>query len=493
MVLVAALPVLAQQRSAKRGMSWDEKSQRLSSAPVEKMAPGVAWVYTWGATPQSAPDNLGPGKAMEFVPMCWNASFDEAALRTYLTANPGVRYLLAFNEPNLSVGVGGSQMTPQQAATAWPRLEQVAQDFGLEIVAPALNFTGDKVGDRVWEPFAWYDEFFRLCPTARVDYLAFHSYMNYAEAVDWVTSRYFYTDKEDDDLYAAANQSRYPNLVKYLNDYREAHGHFPRMFLTEFCSWSASDYPYRAGITRDFQIDQMTQKLQYLEKSDLVAGYAWFMANPSGGEGEFPYMSIFRSNTAASELSDLGKVYVYMSSFDTTRWYAPGEDILAKDYVDASMDNLQARVRPNTEEGSDIPLQVELQASAWTTYQLDIPTAGDYQLVMHVKTTADNTLGLYGDGFKRLAMVSIPTTAGAWADRSVTLSLPAGHSVLTLFNAVSPDVCINALRLESPSGIQHVTPTSTPHRTYTLTGTEVTGRELPRGIYIRDGRKFMVP
>ena len=56
------------------------------------------------------------------------------------------------------------------------------------------------------------------------------------------------------------------------------------MMLTEFCSWENDGTI--TGV--DFQIDQMTQKLQKLEQSDLVEGYAWFMANADGGASAIP-------------------------------------------------------------------------------------------------------------------------------------------------------------------------------------------------------------
>lgn len=164
-LLFFVLPLAAQQRSAKRGVCWDEKTQKLTEAPARLLAPGVSWLYTWGESESNSACSVYDSD-VAFVPMCWNGSFDETKLCNYLTARAGrVKYLLAFNEPNLSSAVGGSAMTPQQATNAWPKLEEVAADFGLEIVAPALNFTGDKVGGRVWQPFEWYDEFSVFCQT----------------------------------------------------------------------------------------------------------------------------------------------------------------------------------------------------------------------------------------------------------------------------------------------------------------------------------------
>ena len=497
LMVTSCLVLFAQTRSTKRGMCWDEKTQVLSNTPIEKMAPGVSWIYNWGVAPTGSATNIGQGEGkIAFLPMCWNGSFNETTIRNYLSQHQGeVKYLLAFNEPNLSWNVGGAQMTPQQAADAWPKVKQIAKDYGLEIVAPALNFTGDKVGDRIWEPFAWYDEFFRLVPESDIDYLAFHSYMNWYSAVNWVATEYFYTDKENNDLFSTTNRAKYPNLVSFMENYKTANGHFPRMFLTEFCSWEGDKDGYVSSINS--QIDQMTQKLQKLEKSDLVAGYAWFMGNMSQAPSVYPYNSVFKSNTANSELSDLGKVYVYMSSFDTEKWYNAGEAILAKDYIDASMDNQQPKIRPNTETGSSIPLQVEWQSGSWTAYQMNLPSDATYTLTLHMKSTVANDFRIYrnalGAANKKLD-TTLPSTNGVWQDVTAKVTLPAGEQTLLLYNMGSSSILVNKIQFDAPAtGISSLTPT--PASTddgycYNLAGQRVSNSY--KGIVIKNGKKVLI-
>lgn len=497
LVVSSSNSALAQQRSVKRGMCWDEKTQPMTDTPIQKMAPGVSWYYNWGVAPTGNATMIGTGlDQMAFLPMCWNGAFDETQLRSYLSQHQDeVKYLLAFNEPNLSWNVGGSQMTPEQAAAAWPQVKQVAADFGLQIVAPALNFTGDVVGGKVWEPFAWYDEFFRLVPDANVDYLCFHSYMNYFSAVNWVTTEYFYTDKEENDLFHANNKSKYPNLVKYMEDYKAANGHFPRMFLTEFCSYQGNEYPYRDAITLDFQIDQMTQKVQKLEQSDLVAGYAWFMGNISGGASAWPYMSIFQTNTAGSELSTLGKVYVYMSAFDSEKWYVPGETILAKDYIDAATDTQQPHIRPNTEAGSDIPLQVEWSGSSWMSYQVDIPADGQYKLTLHAKSAQAAKFRLYRNATgaaNKLADATLPSTDGQWADATVEVTLPAGRYALLCYNMTTNAILLSSLTLAETTGIGTVSADRQADMHYYTLGGQAVAQPCRKGIYIHNGKKHII-
>ncbi len=455
----------AQQRSEKRGIGWDEKTLAIGSKAIKLMSPGVSWIYNWGATPKNEPAELAEGGEMLFMPMAWNGNFDETKLRQYLDTHPSVKRLLGFNEPNFSAQ---ANMTPKAAATAWKKLEAIAADYNLELVAPALNFTGEKVGGRTWAPYEWYEAFFEAYPDAKVDYLALHCYMNWAENVDWFASRYFYSDT-DDNLFSAATKAKYPHLVSYLTNYKEQHGHYPKMYLTEFCSWEYNVYPY--NLTRDFQIDQITQKLQYLEKSDLVAGYAWFMANTSKGENEAPYMSVLQSNTADSELSELGKVYVYMSSFDTEKYYTPGETILAKDYVDATLNDHQVKLRPSTDADSEAPLQLEIPSSGSATWQVYVPVSDTYSIKLRLKSTADTPLLIYVDG-KRTSNETLLSTAGAWGEAEASVKLSAGNHTLLVYNFGDESILLSELRLGQTTGITTTT-TDSATRYYRPDGVEV--------------------
>src|SRR5262249_24615763 len=81
------------------------------------------------------------------------------------------RTLLAFNEPNF---FSQANLSPEQAAAQWPRVQQVAAARGLKIASPSLNYCGGGC----WEtdPFVYFDKFFAACPNCQVDYLAIHWY-----------------------------------------------------------------------------------------------------------------------------------------------------------------------------------------------------------------------------------------------------------------------------------------------------------------------------
>ncbi len=433
-----ALPALA--GSAKRGVCWDEKYIPLTTHHAALLGEGVCWVYNWG--PDAAVSEAY-NDAFTFAPMAWNGACDFGRMRSWLDKHPATRWLLGFNEPNFA---DQARMTPAEAAAVWPELEKIAADYGLRLVAPALNFPPSQVGGRIWSPYEWYDEFFRLLPEAKVDCLAMHCYMNWTGAMEWLVTDYFYSD-----LYDSRKEcyGLYPHLVAFLDSYKAARGTFPPMMLTEFCALENDG----AIKDVDFQIDQMTQKLQKLEKSELVEGYAWFMANMPEGASAYPYMSMLESCTTTSALSTLGTVYVHMSAFDTNRHYGPGELIAAKDYVDATCDERAVRLRPNSESGSAVPLQVEIPASGYTEYLIDVPADGTYTLSFRFRSDAEGELTLYTDSRKG-SSAKLADTAGAWTDATLTASISKGKHSLMPYNSGATPFTINALTFNDESGVE---------------------------------------
>jgi len=462
----------ADARSPKRGIGWDESGQQLVLPMMRKMQPGISWVYNWGSAPK-VPDIYGED-SMVFLPMCWNGGFDENAIRSYLAAHPETKYLLGFNEPNFSSQAG---MGPTDAVEIWPRLEKIAQDFGLKLVAPALNFTGETVAGRVWSPYQWLNAFFRYYPDAKVDCLALHCYMDYASAMNWFATEYFYKDLYDPSKTDAYN--KFPYLVKYLDAYRDKHGHFPKMMLTEFCAWE-NDVK-----NVDFQIDQMTKKVQMLEQSDLVEGYAWFMGNVSGGASVHPFESVFQSNLPLSELSELGKVYVHMSDFSSSRAYEPDVVVFAKDYVDASIDR-DVILRSCTDADSDAPLQVRVAPFAHTDYLLNVPSAGEYDLIMRLNSDGEGALSVSVDG-GQAAPQTVTSTVGLWTLAKCSVYLPAGKHRLVLTNAGANPLLLSEFRYVASSSITDAAVDAcglTPVY-FNLQGIPVAEDSLTSGVFVR--------
>lgn len=479
----------AQIKSPKRGIGWDEKTQKLSNAPIDKLLPGVSWIYTWGETPLGTADNLGDDDGIMFIPMAWGRNFNETAIRDYIKSHSSVKYLLGFNEPNFAAQ---ANMSPKEAASLWHVLEDIASEFDLRLVAPALNFSGEKVDGQVWGIYDWLDEFIRSYKEAndrlpKIDCLALHCYMNWYGANTWFVNEYFYSD-----IFKDGNDRKYPNIVELLNTVKEATGHYPRMMLTEFCSWEGDKDGFVTNV--DNQIDQMTQRIQKMEQSDMVEGYAWFMANANASE--YPYMSVFETNNANSDLSTLGKVFVNMSGFDLSKYYTPGEIVDAKDYVDATTDEQIVRLRPNTEPGSDHPLQIQLTAAnpgkgeySAATYRIDVPSSGIYTFTLHAKGDAA-MLRIEAPGNDNSAELTIAGQSDVWADYTANITLPAGKNDIKITNLSTNPVLLNSWKFDAGTWIATTTTPGGSYTVYNLQGVKLatfpceSSINLEKGIYI---------
>ena len=252
-------------KSAKRGVAYDFATM----ADLQAVAPGVSWWYDWGAKPDDAlPANAATQAGMDFVPMLWNANYNATQVEDYIKAN-NVKYLLVLNEPNL---VDQANMTPAQAAAAWPGYEAVAAATGAKIVGPAITWgTMPGYGD----PVVWMDAFIAAYQAAnggrspQIDYIAFHWY--------------------DYGLDAQLNR-----LMKYGK----------KFWVTEMANWHSGDGS-AAIDTMAKQEAQMTDMVNTCETRADVFRYAWFTGR---WNSDAHFTSLLA--TGSGQLTDLGRLYL---------------------------------------------------------------------------------------------------------------------------------------------------------------------------------------
>jgi hypothetical protein len=259
-------PGPAPLKSAKRGVAYNFASL----ADLQAVASGVSWWYNWGGRPDSAlPSNAASLVAMDYIPMLWNASYDAATVEAYIKANPNIKHLLVLNEPNL---VDQADMTPAQAAAAWPGYEAVAAATGAKIVGPAITW-GTMPGYS--DPVVWMDAFIAAYQAAnggrgpQIDYLAFHWY----------------------DYGLDAQLAR---LTKYGKPF----------WVTEFANWHNGD-GVAAIDTLQKQADQMTEMVATCETRADVFRYAWFTGR---WNSDAHFTSLLGANPG--ELTALGTHYL---------------------------------------------------------------------------------------------------------------------------------------------------------------------------------------
>ncbi|HEX3773934.1 MAG TPA: glycoside hydrolase family protein [Polyangiaceae bacterium] len=250
----------ATECSSKRGIAYafDVTS---ANPDMSVLKAGVGWFYGWSNGPSANAKPAYPAMNMEFVPMVWGGGFNVANVEKQIPA--GAKYLLGFNEPNFGASQGQSNLTPQQAASMWPQIQQIAADKNLQIVSPALNYCSGDCNQT--DPFVWWDQFFAACTNCKVDYLAAHWYACTVNALeDYLTQ-----------------------LKKYNKP----------IWLTEFAC--ADGGPYTPDQVKTY----MLQATNYLEHDPDVFRYSWFTGRTDG----IPNVNLL---AASGQLTDLGTAYV---------------------------------------------------------------------------------------------------------------------------------------------------------------------------------------
>ena len=96
-------------KSAKRGVAFNF----VYTSDLPLLSPYIAWNYNWGNTTNDNAALWFDANEIDFCPMCWNGNYSADNIRAYVAAHPNTKYLLAFNEPNLT---DQANMTPAQAA-----------------------------------------------------------------------------------------------------------------------------------------------------------------------------------------------------------------------------------------------------------------------------------------------------------------------------------------------------------------------------------------
>jgi len=392
LVLMALSLSASQPRSEKRGVGTNNMGYR---ANYEVLNPGVSWLYNWTFTAPSLIVNDWEDLHMDYIPMVWGGGLDDESgrnkIRAYLQQHPSIKYILGFNEPNFT---SQSRMTPKYAASQWPYLEQIADEFGLTLVGPALNFgpAGGSVrdeddGHEYTDPYDWYDKFFSYCPNCRVDHIAIHLYMP-TGAMEGVINQFW-------------------------NKY-----HRP-IWLTEFNRNAGG------SSTPEDHIKFLTTELEMLEKHPHVFRYAWFMT----------YSRVWQINlldVGEGILTDLGKVYVGMSSFDSTYYHPIGEKIPAAHYQNAKSITLL----PSTDDTNTLMLK-DMSTGSWAEYLVDIPSAGQYELYMHLACKSGSKIEVYEDDV--LVATIQPTATSSedfdhWQTQSFPVNFTAGKHRIKLLS-----------------------------------------------------------
>ena len=377
-LMVSTLIVCAQPKSTKRGEAYGYNS----NADMQAISKGICWWYNWGIQPESVL-NTYKSHNVEYVIMAWGGGSDTSKIRTNLSRDTSIKFLLGYNEPNFN---SQARMKPSEAAAAWPGLEILAKDFGLKLVSPAVNYCGDCVsenGTTYTNPYKYLDDFFTACKNCQVDYIAVHWYA----------------------CSLGALQSYLSGFKKYKKP----------IWLTEF---SCDE---NGAATLQTQESYMFQAVDFLESDPDVFRYAWFTGRSSSNNN-----GLF--NSTSGQLSDLGKIYVNMPTHDTGFYYVIPAHIEAEYYTYMSGIQLE-----NTSDVSGVLNVGYIDSTDWLSYNIDVPIAKEYDVNIRIAGNTASSLSIYSDT-TLLQTIQTPLTGGwqSWKTISTKINLTQGKQKLKL-------------------------------------------------------------
>jgi len=369
-----------QVKSYKRGVGYGYHS----AADMNTASEGISWWYNWSSEPDMAIRTTYATYDVDFTPQAWNASGING-VNLWVSQDNKVKYLLGFNEPNFKTQ---ANMTPTQAAAAWPQLQAIADQYSLKLVSPAVNYCGDCVSENgivYYSPFDWLDDFFTTCVGCRVNYIALH----------W---------------YGGGN-----SMTGYINDARK---YGKPIWVTEFANWES-------GVTAQGQKSYLAGTTNFLERDPDIYRYSWFIGRTSSGSATYPYIDLYGAN---GKMTDLGQLYldipVYDSSFVNE---IPGR-IEAEEYY------LQNGVFAELTDDADGVMNVGYtDAGDWLKYKISVAESGAYQFTTRYAATAAGKFDVYIDD-ERKATIYTSNTNGwqSWASVTNPISLEAGEHMLKI-------------------------------------------------------------
>ena len=374
-------------KSPKRGVAFNFSI----SEDLPVLSPYISWDYNWGNTSSELSALWFDTNEMDYCPMCWNGNYSADAIRAYVAAHPATKYLLAFNEPNLT---DQANMTPAQAAALWPAVVALAEELNLKLISPAMNY-GTLAGYS--DPIKWLDEFFEQ-PNVSLDdvyAISIHCYMGSAGAM-------------------AAFVQKFAKYNKPI-------------WLTEFCAWENVN-------SVEAQMDYMSAALNYLETTELVERYAWFIPRWSK-HNVSPYMELLTSGVESS-LTDAGKVYCYFTNMSSSEYLETNRFIYAGEYCTLSNTNTTLRPCADAEAvlkaGKEGLMVSGLHTGNALTYHLAVPQFTNTITIRYASYIA-SIMEIYVDG--QLAnYLDMPKTGSYdnWTEAMTTAGIKAGYHEIEL-------------------------------------------------------------
>ncbi len=360
------------QVSPKRGMAYGYHTVQ----DLDAVKPGISWWYNWSDKPDAGIASYYSSQGVEFVPLMYNDNYTVANAIANIPA--GAKFLLAYNEPNFNVE---ANMTPAQAAAAWPKIEQIAAARNLQIISAAAAYCGGSVClPGYTDPVKWHDDFFAACPTCKVDYIAFHNYEPTVGALTFLTG----------------------NLKKYGRP----------IWVTEFAYWDP-------GASAAAKTSYLQAAVSAFENDPDIYRYSWFTGRNAGN----PSINILGANGV---LTPLGSAYIGAA-------YGPKNNIPGKIEVENVYRRRGTALQATTDVGGGQNVGFT-DPGTWNEYLVNISTTGSYTFKFRVASNvAGGQFNIKLDENLIKSNVTVANTGGwqNWVDYDVSgIVLNAGEHLL---------------------------------------------------------------
>jgi hypothetical protein len=385
---VVSFGIYSQTKSYKRGVSYGFHSVN----DMENASQNISWWYNWAAQPDVSVRNTYQNYNVDFTPMAWN-NVAISGVNSWAERDSLVKYILGFNEPNFKEQ---ANMTPKQAAAAWPALQKIAQKHDLKIVSPAVNYCGNCVsegGTTYTNPFTYLDDFFKACDTCQVDFIGLH----------W---------------YGAGN-----SIMSYIKDARK---YKKPIWVTEFASWDNNSRVPNVNEQKKY----LAGTVNFLERDPDIYRYSWFIGRTQGGISAFPYIDLY---AASGMLTELGQLYMDIPVYDPEmKFTIPGRIETEEYYLMSGL---------FSEPTSDIDGFLNIgwtDVNDWAEYKISVEKSGTYILHARVAGTGQGAINFLVNNQLK-AQINSPNTGGwqNWRTVSKEIELEEGEHILKMLVKVS--------------------------------------------------------
>ncbi|KAF1916319.1 glycosyl hydrolase catalytic core-domain-containing protein [Ampelomyces quisqualis] len=177
LLAASATLTLAQPTSSpKRGLCHVTKNGNPTDDQIWLSGPSnPTWYYNYGSEPSSA---YTSHPSLQFVPMLWGASPSDTGTPFYdsvkrqLESGAKISHVLAFNEPDATHAVGGSNVPINLAVSRWKAEIEPLKNLGIKVGGPGVT-----CAESGW---TWMDNWLEACGAGcNPDFIPVHWYGNF--------------------------------------------------------------------------------------------------------------------------------------------------------------------------------------------------------------------------------------------------------------------------------------------------------------------------